>query len=977
MTQDHQLNRQPEDDAVVVALLPADGCVTLAARAPDGGLRAWKLIPEAQGSRANQPLRELLRFVADRPMVSFDAETLAELLSRHEILPLARRALGRLRDLRQMALIWLPDDGGSGSHSAWPAPSRDLLSAIPHAGEGDLPTPHGETVQEPGRPAPRPAEEEGCGDAACEGANTTDLLPQIARALDVWHRVRQAAQHASPDLLAILRPLLADDPLASWVPWPEGPAQPADLLRLTGLLRARPPTRRRETNLGGLSGDLSQLARDLLSPGGLVARAHPAYEHREGQVEMAGEVAEALREERILLVEAGTGVGKSLAYLVPAILWACWSGEPVVVSTNTRNLQDQLIRKDLPLLRAALPVPFEAALVKGRGNYPCVRALLAAAVDAAHSLLRGERLAAAYLVSWLAHSATADLEEIRPRALEVFPELSDLISRVRSQGEACLGRACSHNEVCPVEVTRAHARRADVIISNHALTLADTQATVLPEYSRLIVDEAQNLETVATEALSLECSSYGFAQLTRAISGGPGSFVGIIGRRLERLGDGPDLVAARTALQQIPDLVDEFRQAVTEMGDLVYELCLAQTSGRGGGTEHATVRLTEAVRATAQWEEVVGRGATALEAGRALHTGLQGLTTALRVLDKGTATGIEGLDADAQSVSARVLDSLEAVAAVLEPSIHSAHVTWAEAWRSRWGPAWSLHAAPVDIGPLLSEVLYRRKQGIVMTSATITVEGEFSYFRQRLGLDEQRERLVERQVPSPFSLTDQLLLCVPSDMPDPGSPEFNQAITDALRAICQVSRGGTLALFTARSRLEQAYRALRPELEAAGLVPLSQDVSGPRSQLLERLREDPRTVLFGLKSFWEGVDVPGDALRCVVITKLPFAVPDDPIVEARQEDVARRGLDPMRDYYIPEAIVGFKQGFGRLIRSRTDSGVVFVLDRRILTKSYGRRFFGSIQRCALTRAPLAECLERTRAWLAAACSAGGAGQGEE
>ncbi len=862
--------------------------------------------------------RSLLSLAGDSALVCFEADRLAALLSRPEVLPLARSALGRLRDLQALALIWLPTEP---DHS---------LAAL--AGPGDD-----------------------------EGAAPPDALAQTVR---VWERVQEAVAAAPPELLAVLGPLLAQDPTFAWLPWPAGAGETMGLVQVGKLLPPRPPQRKRDGSRETLSGDLRELSADLLSPGGAVEDAHPAYEHRSGQVEMAREVADALAEERFLLVEAGTGVGKSLAYLIPAILWATRNGEPVVVSTNTKNLQTQLMESDLPLLRRALGVPFEAALLKGRGNYTCVRRLLSAAVDAANSLLREERLAAAYLLSWLCHAPTGDLEDLPPQALEMLGGLGRLVGRVRAHGDACAGRACSHNDRCPVELARATARRADIIVSNHALTFADAKTTVFPRYSRLIFDEAHNVESAATEGLAQECSNVAFGQLSRQLTGEPFSLLEGLERRLSVMTPGPDVAAAREALAAVPGALEPLLSALGVFGDTLHDFCYLAATDRRAEEGRTALRLNSRVREMPEWQEVALLGAQACSAGAEMLGALGDCVAQLAEVTKAAQPGAEGLDADAYAVKTQWEEALGALASVLQAEGDSSeYVTWAETWRSSRGPAWSLRAAPVDIGPVLAEALLDHKAAVVFTSATLTVDGEFRYFRQRLGLDEYREKLVELAAPSPFDLTEQLLLCVPADMPDPAEGGFNEAVIDALRRICEVTEGGTLALFTARSRMQQAYQRLEPDLRALDLTPLCQGLSGPRWALLERLRRDDRAVLFGLKSFWEGVDVPGDALRCVVICKLPFAVPTDPIIEARQEDAARRGLNPMQDYYIPEAVIGFKQGFGRLIRATTDTGVVFVLDRRVLTKLYGRRFFRSIQRCELSRAPLDECLDQARGWL--------------
>ncbi|MCE5217311.1 hypothetical protein LLH03_09815 [bacterium] len=885
---------------------------TLYARVQEGACREWRL-PD-RGHDLDKTLRELIRHCDDAPIVCFEAEDLSELLSRPEVLPHARTALAKLRDLRELALIWLPTVS---CHSP-----EDMAAADT---PGDDP---------------------------------------LALTCLLWERVLEAIQNAPEGLLRVLSPLLAQDPGHAWLPWPEGVAGSTDLMRIGSVLPQKPPVRKRDSADTVPSGDLRDLSIEVLSPGGCIAEALAAYEHRAGQVDMAREVADALRDGRFLLAEAGTGVGKSLAYLVPAVLWACREGEPVVISTNTKNLQAQLIEKDLPLLQRALPFGFQAALLKGRANYPCIRLLMSVAIDAANSLLRGERVVAAFLISWLAHGSGGDLESLPGDVFQLLPELPSVLARVRSQGDSCVGKACSYGDVCPVEIARAHARNSDIIVANHALTMADARSQVLPKYSRLVFDEAQNVETVATDALSLECSGHGLRQLLQAFSGSRGSFVEMIKRRLLELGERPGVPEANGALDQLPALADTFADAAAEMGDLVFDFCFDMPNDGRTEEGRAAVRLTDEVRQMPEWAELAELGAQALSAGLTLLRSVEAFAEQLKPIDKGAKSGSEGLDTDADAVKMRIAAVLEALAKVLDSgSSQVDYVTWAEAWRSRSGPSWGLHAAPVDIGPVLEEALFSKKSAIVFTSATMTVDGRFGYFRQRLGLDRYRDKLVEVTASSPFDLTEQLLLCVPGDMPEASQFGFNDAVVDALGKICEVTEGGTLALFTARSRMSQAFRALEQPLRSQGMTPLCQDVSGPRYDLLERLRHDDRAVLFGLKSFWEGVDVPGDALRCVVICKLPFAVPSDPVVQARQEDAARKGLDPMMDYYLPEAVVAFKQGFGRLIRTATDTGVVFVLDKRIVTRGYGRRFFRSIQRCEFARETLEDCLDRARGWL--------------
>lgn len=904
-----------EPSIILLAAFPGSEATRILARRPDGTWKRWAL-----GTGTAAAARDLVGFCqgADRILTN-DDDALTRAIGSSSAAAAARSILTSLTDLRELSLLFSPLE-------------PPLVIEPPQESDPDSPV---------------------------------AALDQLEAA---WQAIRKAIAAAPPALLEVLAPLLAGDPSFSWLPWPDADSSPLALTRVGQLLPGRPPRRKRAAASQAVEGDPVTLSAESLGPDGPVAGCLPAYEHRPGQVEMASQVASALRDEQLLLMEAGTGVGKSLAYLVPAILHALQAQEPVVVSTNTRNLQDQLVDKDLPFLQRTLPYHFEWALVKGRRNYPCLRALVSAGYEAVASLFRAERLAVAYLISWLAQAPNTDLESVPPHALDGLGELQALLGAIRSQGDACAGKACAYADACPVEVARAWARRADLVISNHALTLADTRTTVLPEYTRLILDEAQNLESVATDALSLEFSQYAAGQFLRSLTGPTSGFVRMVTGRLEALatasGDHVGVTSATDALAKLAPLAEHFDAAVGAMGEVVVEFCRAAPRTARDDPDRLTVRLSDPIRSSSEWAVVGETGGEALSAGVELLAALEAFCESLAPLDKSACPEAAGLDADCAAMPMRLHGLLDALTTVLMPPAEGpAYVTWAETWQTRRGLGWSLRAAPVNVGEVLRQGLYQRKSSIVFTSATITVEGGFEYFRQRLGLEREAHRLVETTVASPFDLTEQLLLCVPRDMPMPNDPAFNRAVADAITQVCGLADGGALVLFTARNRMLQAFEATRAELLRQGLRPVCQEVTGTRTALLDRLRQDPRTVLFGLKSFWEGVDVPGDALRCVVITKLPFAVPSDPLIEARQEDAARRGLNPMEDYYIPEAVVGFKQGFGRLIRTRTDRGVVFVLDTRILTRAYGRRFFRSVPRCELVRDDMEACLRQADRWL--------------
>ncbi len=698
-----------------------------------------------------------------------------------------------------------------------------------------------------------------------------------------------------------------------------------------------------------------------LSPGGAVSRVHPAYEHREGQVAMAQQVSEAFNNQEILLLEGGTGIGKSLAYLIPAIYWAVLRGEAVLISTNTKNLQEQLATRDIPLLKQCLDVPFNAVVLKGRANYICLRKLVAVRDDIERSLFASEHIAVAFLVRFVLDSPTGDLSELSGEAVEQFPTLGYMIDQIRSDADSCAGAICPWRRFCFLERARRAARNADLIIANHALTLTHFQTPILPDYDHVIFDEAHNLENVATAQFGIEVSSYAVNRLRRLLVGGRRRR-GFVDRLQAKL-QGSSLSNA----QEISKLLASVQHAADTLGDLSRDFgaslsALGQTVHYGSHeyAEVVSVRIDERIEEAVHWDEVTAMAGKIIQEASSLAENLTQLAAGLGEIEKAVLADVEGLQQDVLGHAARWREIAAGIADSLATNSDE-NVSWFET-----GPEdgnWSLHCVPIHIGEQLCGKLWEHKKTVVLTSATLTVDGTFEHIRDRLGLNGVADRMVEKSIPSPFNYPEQLLMCVPTDIPLPNDPAHVLSASDTIASLAVISNGRTLALFTSNASLNAACEQVEKRLRGEQMKVLCQGRDGPRHALIERLRTEERVVVLGTKSFWEGVDVSGDALQCLVVARLPFAVPTDPVVEARSQYIERLGVNAMAHYYIPQAVMGFKQGIGRIIRSNSDRGVVFVLDKRLLLRAYGRRFLRSIPQGRFLHGPLQELLAETALWL--------------
>jgi len=688
----------------------------------------------------------------------------------------------------------------------------------------------------------------------------------------------------------------------------------------------------------------------MISPGGIIAQAFPGYEHRPQQVEMLRAVAEAFNIPAHLLVEAGTGTGKSMAYLLPAIHFAAENGRRVVISSNTINLQDQLVHKDIPDLKRMLPLDFKVALLKGRSNYLCLRRL--AVLRRSQQFTVDEVRLLAKVLGWLPVTKTGDRAEL----LMVNSDFATW-ARIQADSLSCLGDHCLFRQTgeCFFYRARARAERAHLIIVNHALLLADLalENRVLPEYRHLIIDEAHHLEEQATEQFGVEAGRrdiYSFLYgLSHEENQAPGGLLAAVPKLLQNKG------VSSSAQQMMTTLIEELRSGIEAAQRRLYELF---NSLEAFLQNHAEVRadsqelydqnisLTTGLRSQPDW--------VAIEI--AWQSFSAPMTLVLHNLDR-LLRLVEGAERDeiAQEIKAQLQGGSEMLASLdkilMEPASDGIY------WISISGREQeiTLRSAPLHVGPMLQERLFANVDCAVLTSGTLRTANSFRFIEQRLGLEDPVELFLD----SPFNFKTSVLLFVPNDMPEPNQPYYQKTVERALVDLCRATEGRTLVLFTSNSQLNATYRAIRTPLEQEEIVVFAQGFDGSRRQILDNFRNTPRSVLLGTRSFWEGIDVVGQALSCLVITRLPFAVPTDPVFAAR----AATFTDPFHEYSLPDSILRFRQGFGRLIRSKDDYGLVVVLDRRLLTKAYGKIILRSLPPCTSRQGPLEVLPGLAQRWL--------------
>lgn len=684
--------------------------------------------------------------------------------------------------------------------------------------------------------------------------------------------------------------------------------------------------------------DVDKLAQ-LIQPGGEFATAFPNYEYRPQQGQMLRAVATAFNTGQHMLIEAPTGVGKSVAYLIPAASFAVENDDRVVISTNTINLQDQLINKDIPQLHEALNLPFRSAVLKGRSNYLCPRRL--AALRRRGPTSRDEMQILARILVWLKDSRTGDRGELTLRG----PAEAGVWHRLSAEDEGCTTDRCATQMAgtCPFYRARRAAESAHILVVNHALLLADVAAEgrVLPDYRYLVVDEAHHLEEATTNGLSFRTDPYA---IMRQVGELGTATTGLLGELLKQACGSipPEYFVTLESFVNIVVEASSYMNQHVDQFFLVLRRFLEDHVRIPRNAYTQQVRILNVLRTQPAWAEVVAHWDNLSRFTSGIADAMTQLAVGLRELESFDMPQYDdlvvGVSAAARHLT-QLHERLHEVVLEADPN----YVYWTEFQPD--GARISIHAAPLDVGPLVQSHLWYSKDTIVMTSATIRTDGSFAYIRERLDADEVEEVVVE----SPFDYESNTLLYLVNDIPEPAEQiPYQRMVEQGILDLCKATEGRALILFTSYSQLRQTSNAISDSLAEDGIVVYDQSDGSSRSQLLGGFVTSEKAVLMGTRSFWEGVDVPGADLSTVVIVRLPFSVPSDPLFAARSETFD----NPFTQYAIPETILRFRQGFGRLIRRKDDRGVVAIFDRRVLTKQYGRLFLDSLPLSTIRRGPM-------------------------
>lgn len=699
--------------------------------------------------------------------------------------------------------------------------------------------------------------------------------------------------------------------------------------------------------------DVEENKKTLLPEGQVARGMGDKYELRQEQLQMLESVTTAFNNNEISLIEAGTGTGKTLSYLVPAVNWALKNEERVVISTNTINLQEQLIDKDIPLLYDAFDDDFKYSLVKGMRNYLCLLRTETIQDGLFEMADEDEVGSIDDILEWAKITEDGSLSDLN------FTPPDSVWEKVSAESDSCLRARCPYYSRCFFYKSRREIASSQLLIVNHHLLFSDlaiksasesSEAGILPPFKRVVFDEAHHLNDAATSHFGMRATKFGILRVLRRLKrkgkGGQGKgliyYTAALATRLIKM---QKKGVVNDLLKKVDDLlstkVDTLEQYVGDSFDALYTLCLGVVQENESGKEEINIRITDEILKLEGWGNIDKKFSILRIRLKELHEEIKAITDIL--IDYEVENDIAKLIVEFRGIGNK-LDYYSDVVSTFLSAEDDGFVRWVEGRMGRGGILSGIGLSPLDVSPRLKERLYSKCDTVVMTSATMAVNKNFGFLKSGLGLEDE-QRVDELILPSPFNYEEQLLLMIPDDIPEPGNIGYAEAISVLIRDAVMASKGNALILFTSYALLETVYRNIHSELEDDGILALKQGAF-PRARLLDKFRIEDNSVLFATDSFWEGVDVPGDALKLVIIARLPFRVPTEPIIEARVEYMENQGLNSFTDYSVPVAVLKFKQGFGRLIRTKTDKGAVLVLDKRVISKFYGKYFLNSLPDCA-------------------------------
>ncbi|UHA72997.1 ATP-dependent DNA helicase DinG [Paenibacillus sp. 481] len=684
------------------------------------------------------------------------------------------------------------------------------------------------------------------------------------------------------------------------------------------------------------------------------------YEPRASQEQMFNEVMDCLDNDRHLLIEAGTGTGKSLGYLLPSLYYSIEQEKKVIVSTHTINLQEQLRQRDLPLLEQIMPVPFKASVLKGRSHYLCLRKFEHKIINSEYTHARDDVLTAAQMIVWLSHTEHGDDEELH--LVHKGPDFWDTVS---SDSDSCLNRACPWFRRCFYHRAKNDANLSDVIITNHSLLFTDVIAEhrLLPTYEHLVIDEAHHFEETAGKHLGTHVQYFSLVHpMTRLFKDSKNGALILLQQVLRLSGNEKALIWAEGIEKLLTQIVN-VKEQWDRLHDQLFQLLPANETGQIEAGQ-VVLRLKSGERPET-WNDV-----TEIEAD--IHTRLNEI---VRSGEKLVQEWKDMDDDELQSVVVDVTGLFKELGQVRDDfrlfmqGTDPETVYWMEGNSQYRAKSMQLYAVPVDVSEALKRYFFEPKKSVILTSATLSVDKSFHFVAEQIGLKDAEKdgRLHTVILQSPFNYREQALVVIPRDFPSvkgASDAKFNNKLAQSLAEVAKVTKGRMLVLFTSYRMLREVYEPLKESLSVEGIQVLGQGIdSGNRSKLTRRFRDQSASVLLGTSSFWEGVDIPGDALMCLAIVRLPFQPPNHPLVEAKSERLKRQNQNPFRKYSVPQAVIRFKQGFGRLVRTTQDKGIVIIYDTRVIETSYGKHFLYSLPGPKMEHMATEHLVPRIQTWL--------------